>query len=134
MGTELRRLKPETITRGLVALRAELIRDGGPGLEHVEALLALRGTTTSPRCRATAHPRFRRGKLRMAIQAALRDDPLTGREIVEHVCGAHRLAYGAMYRSVYAQLGMMKKAGRVAQRGGCGSRSQRRVDILRLLG
>ena len=31
--------KPETITRALVALRAELIREGGPGLAHVEALL-----------------------------------------------------------------------------------------------
>ena len=51
MGTELRRYKPETITRALVALRAELIREGGPGLEHVEALLQLRGNNLR-RCRA----------------------------------------------------------------------------------
>ena len=48
MGTQLRRYKPETITRALVALRAELIRDGGPGLEHVEALLQLRGHNLGP--------------------------------------------------------------------------------------
>jgi hypothetical protein len=48
MGTQLRRYKPETITRALVALRAELIRDGGPGPEHLEALLQLRGHNLGP--------------------------------------------------------------------------------------
>ena len=106
MGTQLRRYKPETITRALVALRAELIREGGPGLDHVEALLQLRGHNLGPVPRKAVTPaRFRRGKLRVAIYAALRPGPLTGREIVERVSAAHGLAYGAMYRSVYAQLG-----------------------------
>ena len=43
MRNEYHPLKPETITRVLVNLRAQIIRDGAPGLEHVEALLALRG-------------------------------------------------------------------------------------------
>ena len=59
MGTELRRLKPETITRALVALRAELVRDGGPGLEHVEALLQLRGHNLGPVPRKAKPPNFR---------------------------------------------------------------------------
>ena len=58
-----------------------------------------------------ARRHFRRGKLRAAIYAALRGGPLTGREIVERVAAAHGLAYRAMYRSVYAQLGQMTKAG-----------------------
>jgi hypothetical protein len=112
MGTELRRLKPETITRALLALRAELIREGGDGLEHVEALLQLRGSNLPPVPRkATVH--FRRGKLRTAIYAALRGGPLAGPQIVERVCAAHGLAYSAMYRSVYAQLNCIKKAGMV---------------------
>ena len=36
-------LRPETITNALVNLRAQLIRDRGSGLEHVEALLQMRG-------------------------------------------------------------------------------------------
>ena len=73
MGTQLRRYKPETITRALVALRAELIRDGGPGLEHVEALLQLRGHNLGPVPQkvVVTPARFRRNRLRVAIYAAL---------------------------------------------------------------
>lgn len=55
MGTELRKLKPETITRALVALRAEMVRDGGPGLVYVEALLTLRGSNLPPVPRKAPH-------------------------------------------------------------------------------
>ena len=118
MGTELRRLKPETITSALVALRAELVREGGPGLEHVEALLLLRGSNLPPVPRKAKPPHFRRGKLRAAICAALRDGPLTGPAIVERVCAAHGPAYGTMYRSVYSQLGQLRRAGVLARGDG----------------
>ena len=72
--------------------------------------MALRGNNLA-RCRARRIRQFRRDKLRVAIYAALQAGPLTGREIVERVCAAHGLAYAAMYRSVYAQLGAMKKKG-----------------------
>ncbi len=116
MGTELRRLKPETITRALVALRAELIREGGEGLEHVEALLQMRGNNLPPVPRK-ANQHFKRGKLRLAICAALRDGPLTGPQIVERACATHGLAYRTLYQSVYAQLYCMKKAGTLAHEG-----------------
>jgi hypothetical protein len=116
MGTELRKLKPETITRALVALRAELIREGGPGLDHVEALLQLRGHNLGPVPRKPVTPaRFRRNRLRVAIYAALRGGPLTGPQIVEWVSAAHGLAYAAMYRSIYAQLHAIRKSGRVVR-------------------
>ena len=118
MGTELRRLKPETITRALVALRAELIREGGPGLEHVEVLLQLRGNNLPPVPKKAEPPHFRLGKLRVAIYAALSDGPLTGPEILERVCAAHGLAYRAMYRSVYAQLWYLNRAGLLAHEVG----------------
>lgn len=117
MGTELRRLKPETITRALLALRAELTRDGGEGLEHVEALLALRGCNLPPVPRKAPPQHFRRGQLRAAIYAALRGGPLTGPEIVRRVSEAHRLPYRTIYRSVYSQLRAMKHAGRVVHEG-----------------
>jgi len=116
MGTQFRPYKPETITRTLLNLRAQIVRDGGLGLAHVEALLQLRGHNLGPVPRK-AHPQFRRGKLRVAIYAALREGPLTGPEIVERVCAAQGLAYGAMYRSVYAQMHAMKNAERLAHEG-----------------
>ncbi len=42
MGTSYT-LIPKTIDGVLLNLRAQIIRDGGEGLEHVEALLAIRG-------------------------------------------------------------------------------------------
>lgn len=116
MGTQLYLYKAETITRALQNLRAQIIRDGGPGLEHVEALLQLRGDNLGPVPRkATYH--FRRGKLRVAIFTALRAGPCTGPQVVARVCEAHGLAYKAMYRSVYAQLGQMEKAGQLRHEG-----------------
>jgi len=112
MGTQLYPYKPETIRRALQNLRAQIIRNGEPGLEHVKALLQLRGDNLGPVPRK-ANSFFRRGKLRVAIFVALRGGPLTGPEVVALVCVAHGLAYGSMYRSVYAQLGQMKKAGQL---------------------
>ena len=60
---------------------------------------------------------FRRGKLRVAIYAALRDGPQTGPEIVRRVSEAHGLPYRTIYRSVYSQLQVMRVAGRVAHEG-----------------
>jgi hypothetical protein len=102
-----------------VALRAELIREGGRGLEHVEALLQLRGHNLAPVPRKAVTPaRFRRNRLRVAIYAALRGGPLTGPEIVQRVSGSHGIAYGTLYRSVYAQLNVMRRAGRLAHGSG----------------
>lgn len=116
MGTQLYLYKPETITRALQNLQAQIIRDDEPGLEHVEALLQLRGCNLGPVPRkASFH--FRRGKLRVAIYTALRAGPCTGPEVVARVCEAHGLAYSAMYRSVYAQLGQMKKSGQLRHEG-----------------
>jgi len=130
MGTQLYPYKPETITRALRNLRAQIIRNGEPGLEHVEALLMLRGDNLGPVPRkATCH--FRRGKLRLAIFAALRGGPCTGPEVVTRVCEAHGLAYGAMYRSVYSQLGQMKKAGQLRHEGRLWGLAQSRASLER---
>ena len=116
MGTQLYPHKPETITRALRNLRARIIRNGEPGMEHVEALLQLRGDNLGPVPRK-ANPCFRRGKLRVAIFTAFRGGPCTGPEVVARVCEAHGLAYEAMYRSAYAQLRQMKKAGQLRHEG-----------------
>jgi hypothetical protein len=68
---DVRRYRPETIARALVALRAEVIREGGPGLEHVEALLQLRGHNLGPVPRKLT-VRFRRNRPRAAIRGRSR--------------------------------------------------------------
>ena len=40
---KMNRHSDETITASLYYLRAQIIRDGADGLEHVEALMRLRG-------------------------------------------------------------------------------------------
>ena len=59
MATQFRPYKPETITRTLMNLRAQSIRDGGPGWNTSRRCLALRGNNLAPVPRkATVH--FRR--------------------------------------------------------------------------
>jgi hypothetical protein len=118
MRNDIRHLKPETITRALLALRADLIREGGPGLEHVEALLVLRGSNLPPVPRKAPPQNFRRGKLRLAIFAALRNGPLPGPELVRRVAAAHGLDYEKVYRSAYTQLGHMRRAGLMTHEDG----------------
>ena len=78
--------------------------------------MKLRGETLGPVPRK-ANPFLRRGKLRVAIFTALRGGPVTAPEVVTRVCEAHGLDYGAMYRSVYLQLGQIKKAGHLLHEG-----------------
>jgi hypothetical protein len=118
MGTEFRAYKPETITRTLVNLRTSLIRDGGPGLEHVEALLALRGHNLGPVPRRIDRQHKRNG-LRRKILAALRSGPLRGVEIARHVATDYpdkplrRVCWG-----VNVTLRRMETAGLVRREGG----------------
>lgn len=117
MGRDFKPYEPMTVTRALRNLRGQIIRNVGPGLEHVEALLLLRGDTLGPVPRKMGPIHFKRGKLRVAIFAGLRDGPLTGPQVVERVCADHGLAYKAMYRSVYTQLGDMKCKGLLRHEG-----------------
>lgn len=76
---------PKTIDAALLNLRAQIVRDGGDGLAHVEALLAMRGCAIVPVPRKAAPPQFRRGELRRMIFAELRNGPVRGREIVARI-------------------------------------------------
>jgi hypothetical protein len=75
----------ETITRALVALRRKTVREGRPGLKHVEALLKLQGEPLAPVPRMN-NVRFPRNKLRLAILRALRDGPLRTGQVCDRVC------------------------------------------------
>lgn len=121
MGKEFRRLHPETIRRVLYRLRGEIIREGQDGLEHVNALLRLRGA--DPEAQRVPEKQlkgFGRGKLRLAIMRALQDGPRTGAQIAAAVAAGRGWTTKQARANVYPALCRMRDAGSItaAQEGG----------------
>lgn len=80
-------MQDKTINNALLALRKQIIRESGEGLDHVEALLALRGVDLTTVYQAKAANWARRGHMhRMALEA-LKDGPLTRRQLVDRIAG-----------------------------------------------
>ena len=108
----------KSIDGALLALRKRIIREGGKGLEHVEALLALRGVPAPrvlpPKRRDVA----KRGETRRVLLGALRSGPRTLAELVDVVQAwkpdvPARLAYGRTAQALYK----MQAAGLVGHEG-----------------
>jgi len=74
-------MSDETITIALAQLRAKIIRERLDGLEHVEALLKLRGYELRPVPRKN-RVSYRRNGLRRYVVHLLKDGPKTHGEIV----------------------------------------------------
>jgi hypothetical protein len=106
-----------TITSALRALRVRTIREGRPGREHVEALLALRGDNLAPVPKAYTI-RFRRGELSRVIRRALAQGPLELRDVSGYVY-SHKPAMGrrTAHQRVSVILFRMKTRGMVAHEG-----------------
>lgn len=112
----LGRVTEATIRNALLYIRAECIRDGAPGIDHVDALLRLRGHDPDNFAFAKKAPKaFRRGDLQFAILTALRDGPRTGAAIAAQVKGD--LDQKAAYKRVYIALHRMKAKGMVKHEG-----------------
>lgn len=105
--------KDETLIAALHFMRCQVVRDGADGLEHIDALLRLRGVDPDSLPVPDKRPKhFARGKLRIAIMEALRDGPMTGADLARRVQG-NGLEYAAAYKRVYQALNHMKEAGLV---------------------
>lgn len=111
-------MQEASITAALVALRVRTIREDRAGLEHVEALLRMRGHNLGPVPRRHADAIFHRGELRKLIRQALRRGPLTLREVSEHV-GAQRPDVGPRlaYKRASSVLSKMAARGELAHEG-----------------
>lgn len=100
-------------------VRQEIIRDDLDGLEHVEALLRLRGV--DPETLDTPHkwPKaFAQNELRRAIRRVLADGPKTSPEIARAIADEREgLSYDRVRRSVNDALYKMKLAGLLAHEG-----------------
>ena len=111
-------LRSQRIERALDVLRqirgcdyAEIMRDSMEGLEHVEALLRIRGVEIKhvPR-KVPKH--FRRGELTTSILRILRTGPRTGPEIVGEIASnKDGLSYRQAYICVYSALCRLKSKG-----------------------
>ena len=75
----------KSIDGALLALRKQIIRGDGKGLEHVEALLAMREVECPVVLPARCATTVRKGQMRSMILDALRDGPMTRNQLVEHV-------------------------------------------------
>lgn len=110
------RLSEAFIARVLYHLRADAIREGTPGLEHVNALLTLRGLDPEAGRVPMKRPKtFPRGELRRLVLDALRDGPKTAAEIGANVPAdrAQRRVGGVLRRMENA--GMVRRDGAVWQ-------------------
>jgi len=82
----------KTTNISLYYLRAQIIRDGSPGLEHVDALLRLRGLDPAAMHVPTKSVvRFRSGEFQRAVLVQLWGGPKTVQEIADTF--ADRLAH-----------------------------------------
>lgn len=113
-----REWSPKLMDSALASLRAQIIRDGLPGLEHVEALIALRGQELGPVPAKMPDNRFRRSTLRRAILAALRDGPKRLPDVARHIAERQpSMTYGEAYRRASVGLVRLKGKGAVVREG-----------------
>ena len=105
----------KTITAALLHLRVQTIRENLDGLEHVEALLKLRGVDLSKHHvpRKTAQ---RRDTAILALNA-LRDGPKTGKEVSLHAAAATGMTYEDARSRLYNALHGLRRKGWVVKDG-----------------
>lgn len=104
--------KEETLVAALHFMRCQIVREGAEGLEHIDALLRLRGVDPVSLPVPQKFPKtFKRGQLTQAILRELRDGPLRGSELARRLQG--NLAYEDAYKKTYAALHRLKVSGLV---------------------
>ncbi|MGC9369007.1 MAG: hypothetical protein ACP5DX_05635 [Paracoccaceae bacterium] len=111
-------MQDKTIDNALLALRKQIIRSDGDGLEHVEALLRMRGVDMPRVLPAMPENSARRGQMAFWIMEALRDGPKPRREIAARICDRRPDAPPeALYWRVDAALSRLRKKGMVRRDG-----------------
>lgn len=113
------RYAEETITTSLIYLRAQIIRKGEPGQEHVDALLRLRGVDLDGLYVPEKRKRtFAKGELTRAVLTALRNGPKATPELYDAIQPlAPDLPRRLVSTRVRACLNRMEGRGHVAREG-----------------
>lgn len=109
----MQRLSEKSIARVLYYIRAEAIRDGLDGLDHVDALLTLRGHDPEAyHVPQKAPKRFKRGQLKRMLMELLREGPDTARGLAERVAAqVEGVEASDILASVRVQLSVMGRQG-----------------------
>ncbi|WP_375172601.1 hypothetical protein [Pseudooceanicola sp.] len=111
-------MQDKTINNALLALRKQIIREGGEGLDHVEALLALRGVDMPRVLPAKRSDVARRGQARQVIIDALRASPMSLRDLSVRVAQVRpELTPKTAYKRTSVTLAKLKEMGWVDRDG-----------------
>lgn len=109
-------MQDRSIDAALLALRKRTIREGREGLDHVEALLRLRGVDM-PEVRSARGPDVaRRGEAQRIVLDALRDGPKTLAE-VETYMAERRPGVDRMRHRASQAMCKLRKAGVILNDG-----------------
>jgi hypothetical protein len=110
-------MQDKTIDNALLALRKQIIRGNGEGLEHAEALLSARGVLLPAVIRREA-PVAPRGQMRRMVLDALSGGPLTRRQLTWSIAPLRQdVPLARLYWRVDSVLAKMKVAGLVRLEG-----------------
>lgn len=111
-------MQDRTINSALLALRKQIIRGDGQGLDKVEALLEMRGVPMPRVMPARRADASRHGLMSIIVLDALRDSPKALRDIVAHVAARRpELEYLAAYTRTTQVLAKLKLKGLVRREG-----------------
>lgn len=111
-------MQDRTIDNALLALRKQIIRGDGEGLELVEGLLVRRGVHMPRVLPARREDCFKHGEMRRAILEALERGPERGGDIVRHVMTKRPdMSYQQAQKRVASVLTKMRHKGLVARQG-----------------
>lgn len=97
-------MQDATIDNALLALRKQIILGGGEGRDHVQALLQMRGVRLPRVLGPKAADAMRKGHMAYMILEALRQRPMTRKELVVRLADKrHDVSQEKLYwRTAYA--------------------------------
>ncbi|GAA6199211.1 hypothetical protein [Aquicoccus sp. SU-CL01552] len=110
-------MQDKSIDNALLALRKQIIRGNRDGLEHVEALLRLRGVDMPRVLPAKRSDVARRGHMTLLILDILRDGPKTLQEVAARVAEYRPESADRAFSRTAQALSKMKAKGLVGYEG-----------------
>lgn len=112
-------MQDRTIDNALLALRKQIIRGGGEGLDHVETLLRVRGVDMPRVMPAKKSDVARKGHMQLLILESLKSGPRTVREIVAYVAKRRpEISHEAAYTRTGQRLPVLRRKGLVRRGDG----------------
>lgn len=111
-------MQDKTIDNALLTLRRQIIRSGGKGLDHVEALLSARDVDMPRVLPAKRQDVARKGHMSALVLEALRGGPRTAAEVTAYVAPRRpELSPDAAHKRTALALTKLRARGMVRREG-----------------